>query len=47
MIGLIVVLLISFSNMVTMVFSSMGSRSYFREWVWNIRTNLCCIALGK
>ena len=27
--------------------SSMGSRCYFRDWVWNSRTKLCSIASGK
>ena len=25
----------------------MGSWCYSREWVWNLRTKLCCIASGK
>ena len=28
-------------------FSSIGSWCYSREWVWNSRTKLCCIASGK
>ena len=28
-------------------FTSMGSRSYTRELVWNLRTKLCCIASGN
>ena len=46
MIGLMVVLLMSFSRMVY-GFSSSGSWSYSREWVWNLGTELCNIASGK
>ena len=28
-------------------FISLGSWSYSREWVWDLRTKLCCIATGK
>ena len=28
-------------------FTSMGSWCYSREWGWNLRTKLCCIASGK
>ena len=28
-------------------FISLGSCSYSREWVWDLRTKLCCIATGK
>ena len=28
-------------------FSPMDSWFYSREWVWNLRTKLCCIASGK
>ena len=37
-------------NKLALVFygiSSMGSRCYFRDWVWSSRTKLCCIASGK
>ena len=27
--------------------SSIGSCCYSREWMWNSRTKLCCMALGK
>ena len=48
MIRLMVVLLISFSMYVLcFYFSSLGRRSYFREWVENLGIELCCIASGK
>ena len=28
-------------------FSSVGSCCYSREWLWNSRTKLCCMATGK
>ena len=28
-------------------FGSMGSSFHSREWVWNLKTKLCCIASGK
>ena len=28
-------------------FISLGNWSYSREWVWDLRTKLCCIATGK
>ena len=28
-------------------FSSMGSWCYFRKWVWNSRTKLCCMFQGS
>ena len=28
-------------------FSSLGSSSYSRKWVWNLRTKFCCITTGK
>ena len=28
-------------------FSSVGSWDYSREWLWNSRTKLCCIASGS
>ena len=27
--------------------SSVRSYCYSREWLWNLRTKLCCIASGK
>ena len=30
-----------------MVFVFLGSWSYFRELLWDLRTKLCCIATGK
>ena len=45
MIGLMLVLL-TFFDMVSMVFSIV-SWCYSREWVWNLRTKLCCIASVK
>ena len=35
-----------FFDMVSMVLH-IGSSCYFREWVWNLRTKLFCIVLGK
>ena len=43
MIKLMVVLLTDFSRMVLVLW---GSLCYSREWVWNLRTKLCCIASG-
>ena len=45
MIRLIVVLL-SFFDMVSIVLL-IGSWCYSREWVWNLRTKLCCTPSGK
>ena len=45
MIGLMVVLL-TFFDMMSMVLLR-GSWCYSREWVWNLRANICCIASGS
>ena len=28
-------------------FSSVGNYCYSREWLWNSRAEVCCMALGK
>ena len=28
-------------------FSSVGNYCYSREWLWNSRAKVCCMALGK
>ena len=45
MIGLMLVLLTFFPRTVSI--SSMGSWYYYKEWAWNLKTKLCCIASGK
>ena len=46
LIGLIVILSTFFSHG-EYGFTSVGSCCYLREWAWDSRTKLCCIASGK